>query len=170
MTFDLLSIRVTGATYLLLNHPDKMEHLVCEIRSAFKSTEDISVHSVHQLEYLAAALEETMRLYPPVAQQAVRLSPTGGGTVDGKFMPAGVSHIYIYTSMLLLIRIQDRPQSPRSRRQPFRNQLSPTRRLRARALAANRRRQVSFRSRRPRCLPAVRSRHAQLHRKEPCVC
>lgn len=77
-----------------MQHPDKMQQVVKEIRSTFKSTEDITIHSVHQLEYMAAVLEETMRLYPPVPQQGVRISPPGGGTVLGKFVPEGVSTAY----------------------------------------------------------------------------
>lgn len=69
-----------------------MQRLVKEVRSSFASTKDLTIHSVQKLEYMTAVLEETMRLYPPVPQQAVRVSPPGGGTVLGKFMPEGVSN------------------------------------------------------------------------------
>lgn len=80
-----------GATRLLLEHPDKLQQVVKEVRSSFATAEDITIHTVHKLEYMSAILEETMRLYPPVAQQQVRISPQGGGKVVGDFVPEGVS-------------------------------------------------------------------------------
>ncbi|KAM3415618.1 Versicolorin B desaturase [Cercospora zeina] len=69
---------LSGATYLLLKHPDITNKVVNEIRAAFKSDEEIDVHSVSRLSYMLAVLDEAMRIYPAVSQPAHRVSPLGG--------------------------------------------------------------------------------------------
>jgi averantin hydroxylase len=59
---------LSGATYLLLKHPDVMAKLVTEIRT-FKSSGEIDLLTVGMLKYMLAVLDETMRLYPPVTLQ-----------------------------------------------------------------------------------------------------
>jgi len=70
-----------------------MQRVVQEVRSSFNTTEDITLYSVQKLDYFAAVLEETMRLYPPVSQQLSRKVPKGGAVVAGKFVPEGVSSL-----------------------------------------------------------------------------
>ena len=82
---------LSGATHLLLKHPAVMAKLVTEIRTAFKSGDEIDLFTVGKLEYLLAMLHETMRLYPPVASQPNRITPRGGETVCGKYVAEGVS-------------------------------------------------------------------------------
>ena len=82
---------LSGVTYLLLRNPDKMRKLVAEIRSRFENEDDISIHSVAELKYLLAVLDEALRLYPPVPLNPNRLVPKGGVVVCGKFVPEGVS-------------------------------------------------------------------------------
>jgi cytochrome P450 len=53
---------LSGATFLLLKNRDKYETLTKEIRSAFKSAEDITLGKVNQLEYLLAVLNESLRM------------------------------------------------------------------------------------------------------------
>jgi averantin hydroxylase len=81
---------LSGATHLLLKHPAVMAKLVTEIRTAFKSGGEIDLFTVGKLEYLLAVLDETMRLYPPVASQPNRITPRGGETVCGKYVAQGV--------------------------------------------------------------------------------
>jgi averantin hydroxylase len=81
---------LSGATYLLLKHPDVMAKLVTEIRTAFKSDSEIDLLTVSKLEYMLAVLDETMRLYPPVTSQPNRVTPRGGEMVCGKWVAEGV--------------------------------------------------------------------------------
>lgn len=83
---------LSGATYLLLQHPNTMAKLVAEIRGTFANDIDITIVSVGKLRYLTAVLEESMRLYPPVPAGLYRLVPKGGDTAVGKWIPGGVSH------------------------------------------------------------------------------
>ncbi|KAK4955890.1 hypothetical protein LTR10_006829 [Elasticomyces elasticus] len=82
---------LSGATYLLLTNPEKMTRLVNEIRSEFKSSDDIDALSVGRLKYLLAVIEEAMRVYPPVPAPVQRLAPKGGGVACGKHVPEGTS-------------------------------------------------------------------------------
>jgi len=84
---------LSGATYLLLQHPNVMAKLVAEIRGTFSKDMDITIVSVGKLRYLTAVLEESMRLYPPVPAGLYRVVPKGGDTVSGKWIPGGVSHL-----------------------------------------------------------------------------
>jgi averantin hydroxylase len=81
---------LSGVTYLLLNHSDVMAKLVTEIRTTFKNDSDIDLAAVGKLEYMLAVLNESMRIYPPVATQPNRVAPRGGEIVCGKWVPEGV--------------------------------------------------------------------------------
>ena len=82
---------LSGATYLLLKHPEVLKKLTEEVRSTFKSEEEITLLSVNNLEYMLACLNETMRVYPPVPIGMPRVSPKGGAKVAGNFIPENVS-------------------------------------------------------------------------------
>jgi averantin hydroxylase len=81
---------LSGATYLLLKHPDVMAKLITEIRTTFKSSSEIDLLTVGTLKYMLAVLDETMRLYPPVTSQPNRVTPRGGEIVCGKWVAEGV--------------------------------------------------------------------------------
>ncbi|ATY60298.1 benzoate 4-monooxygenase cytochrome P450 [Cordyceps militaris] len=78
-------------TYYLLKDPDMHQRLQKEVRSAFKCYEEIEMASVAPLRYLKAVSQEAMRIYPPVPLALPRLVPKGGATVDGHFIPGGVT-------------------------------------------------------------------------------
>ncbi|KAI1781041.1 putative cytochrome P450 [Hypoxylon cercidicola] len=80
---------LSGATYLLLTHPEILERLKREVRSAFSSVDDININSVNKLSYMLAILNEALRLYPPVTSGLVRTVPPGGDQVAGQFVPGG---------------------------------------------------------------------------------
>ncbi|KAK3953247.1 cytochrome P450 [Pseudoneurospora amorphoporcata] len=80
---------LSGATYLLLKHPEAMKKLTEEVRSTFKSEEEITLSSVGSLEYMLACLNEAMRVYPPVPIGMPRVVPKGGAKVAGTFVPEG---------------------------------------------------------------------------------
>ena len=87
---DTTATTLSSATYLLLTHPAVYEKLKHEIRTTFTDTSEITLFSVSQLKYMFAVLDEAMRIYPPVPQPLVRVTPVGGGTVCGKHIPQGV--------------------------------------------------------------------------------
>lgn len=70
-----------------------MTRLVHEIRSCFTKEIEISFRSTAMLPYLAAVIEESLRMYPPFVTSLARIVPHGGAFVDGQFVPGGVCHL-----------------------------------------------------------------------------
>lgn len=85
---------VSGLTMLLLEHPQAMEKLTTEIRGAFATPEDMSIEKCAGLPYLNACIKEALRLYPPVVTGRPRVTPAGGSTVCGQYIPPGVSFLH----------------------------------------------------------------------------
>ena len=86
---ETTSTLLSGLTFMLCSHPDKMAKLVAEIRS-FKKQEDLTLNNLQSLLYLHACIEEALRLYPPVPVGNMRLVPPEGGTVCGLYLPGSV--------------------------------------------------------------------------------
>lgn len=82
---------LSGITFYILTHPHTYQKLVHEIRSTYTSEAEITLSSVHTLEYLDAILSESLRLYPPVPGTLPRVVPPGGETIDNAFVPAGTT-------------------------------------------------------------------------------
>ncbi|KAI1433355.1 cytochrome P450 [Xylaria sp. CBS 124048] len=80
---------LSGATFFLTTYPDILEKLVHEVRTSFKSGDEITLTSVGGLTYMLACLNESLRCYPPIASGLPRQVPEGGATIDGKFVPEG---------------------------------------------------------------------------------
>ena len=81
---------LSGAVYQLLKHPQMLQKLVNEVRTAFKSDNDVNLSTVGDLKYMEAVMEEALRIYPPVPMQSSRVA-SQGDMVCGKWVPAGVS-------------------------------------------------------------------------------
>lgn len=79
------------ASYYLFKNPDKLQRLQQEIRSAFKTYDEIDGTSTQPLKYLNAVALEAMRIYPPLPFALPRVVARGGDTVEGHFLPEGVS-------------------------------------------------------------------------------
>lgn len=82
---------LSGVTYLLLSNPEALSKVVDEVRSAFKSEEEITLTSVNCLTYMLACLNEALRSYPPVPFGMPRIVPKGGAAIVGEFIPENVS-------------------------------------------------------------------------------
>jgi hypothetical protein len=88
---ETTATELSGLTYMLLKSPEKLARLVKEVRTAFKTTDDMTMVSLLQLHYLQACIEEGLRMYPPVAGGLARVVPEGGAEVCGRWVPGGVS-------------------------------------------------------------------------------
>jgi cytochrome P450 len=98
MTATLLS----GTTFYLLSKPEKLRKLTEEIRSTFKSEDEIDFNSISDLKYLIACLTEGLRVYPPVPVGLSRIVPEGGDYISDYWVPEGVSPLsYLYTGITL---------------------------------------------------------------------
>ncbi|KAK8178090.1 cytochrome P450 [Phyllosticta citrichinensis] len=95
---------LSGALYLLLANPACLRRLTDEVRGAFASPDDISLEALPRCLYLNAVLEESLRVYPPVAEGLHRVAPAGGAVVCGHFVPEGtvvqIPHYATYHSAL----------------------------------------------------------------------
>ncbi|KAK0750225.1 cytochrome P450 [Schizothecium vesticola] len=93
---------LSGVTFLLLTNRFALDKLTAEIRSAFKSEDEIDFVSVSALPYLLACLDEALRMYPPVPMGLPRVTPKGGATICGNYVPEGtivsVHHWAMYHS------------------------------------------------------------------------
>ncbi|KAF4778885.1 cytochrome P450 ClCP1 [Colletotrichum scovillei] len=78
---------LAGVTYYLLMNRDCLAKLSDEVRSSFKTEEEIDLVSVNKLTYMLACLDEALRVYPPVSMGLPRVTPKGGATICGKFVP-----------------------------------------------------------------------------------
>ncbi|KAG7290007.1 hypothetical protein NEMBOFW57_006386 [Staphylotrichum longicolle] len=137
---------LSGATFLLLRHPDVHRQVVKEVRDAFVAETDMTAANMAgKLPFLDAVLNESMRLYPPVAITLPRRVPEGGEILDGRFVPAGytvgVNHLACYRSEL---NFEDpdafRPNAGSSTARPRRANL----RKRYRTMSAIHRRRFRF--------------------------
>lgn len=62
-----------------------------EVDSKCSASENETVRPTADLPYLRAVCLEAMRIYPPLPLGLPRVVPEDGDTVDGYFIPAGVS-------------------------------------------------------------------------------
>lgn len=81
---------MSGFCFYLSRNPRVYALVADEVRSAFAAEEEITMRSTASLDYVQACIEEILRVYPPAAETPARVSP--GDMIDGKFVPAGVSH------------------------------------------------------------------------------
>lgn len=68
-----------------------MRRLIKEIRTAFRQNDDITFAGISKLTYLAAVVQEALRMYPPFVTSLARIAPCGGDTVDGHWIPENVT-------------------------------------------------------------------------------
>jgi cytochrome P450 len=85
---------LSGFTFFVLRHPQVYAKLVHEIRSSFTSLADINIEKATQLEYMTACIQETLRVYPPVATGFPRVVPKGGSNISGHYIPEDMS-VYV---------------------------------------------------------------------------
>ncbi|KAF5875949.1 putative toxin biosynthesis cytochrome p450 protein [Botrytis fragariae] len=86
---ETLATLLSGATYYLSCNKPVLKKLQEEVRSTFKSAEEVTMTSCQTLPYLHAVLEESLRIYPPASLALGRIVPHGGSVINGKTVPAG---------------------------------------------------------------------------------
>ena len=88
---DTTATTATTCLFYLLHYPMSLARLQKEIRSRFHYLEDIrSGHLLNSCQYLAACLNESLRMTPPVGAILPREVLEGGMMVDGHYIPAGI--------------------------------------------------------------------------------
>jgi cytochrome P450 len=78
---------------MLMRYPRVYKKLTDEIRSTFKSEEEIRlVRTMEELPYLSACIEENLRIFPPAPIGFLRSVNNGGDVIDGHAIPGGVCY------------------------------------------------------------------------------
>lgn len=98
-TFNILMVAgsettatlLSGCMYLLQKNPHVREKLQEEVRGTFSNEDEITVTKVNSLPYLLAVLEESLRVYPPVAIALSRRTPPEGASICGEWVPGGIA-------------------------------------------------------------------------------
>lgn len=88
---ESLTAALCATINILLTHLEEHAILKREIRSTFKSEENITAQSTKSLPYLHAVLQEGMRLCPPFADNMRRAVPKGDAMIAGYALPEGVT-------------------------------------------------------------------------------
>jgi cytochrome P450 len=87
---DTTANLLAGVTHFLSQNKRCYDILANEIRSAFKSEDEITLVAVNQLPYLSACLSEALRRYPPTPAHLPRRTSMDDH-IAGKFVPKDVS-------------------------------------------------------------------------------
>jgi cytochrome P450 len=81
---------LTATTYFLTTNPETLKRLTDEVRSSFKSESEIDMVSVQRLTYMMAALNEGLRVFPPVINGTARKVREEGDVIINQYIPGGV--------------------------------------------------------------------------------
>lgn len=87
---DTTAISISGVWFHLVRYPRVYSKLVEEIRTTFKSAEDIKMGStLSSCQYLHATIEEALRCTPALPSDLAREVLPGGLNIDGHYIPTG---------------------------------------------------------------------------------
>lgn len=90
---------LSGLTFCLVHHPDKLARLVKEVRDAFGSSDELTMEALLRLQYLNVCIDETLRRYPPIAAGVDRIVPESGAPIAGEFVPGGTYVLVAHYAM-----------------------------------------------------------------------
>lgn len=93
---------LAALTNFLLRNPRCYAKVKEEIRTRFKSEDEITLSAMDDLVYMNACLEEGLRFFPPAPIGFLRTIQEQGDVVDGHHLPGGVSAAQIPSSLLAL--------------------------------------------------------------------
>lgn len=80
---------LVATLYFLGTHPHVLSRLEAEVRSAFRTDQEINVNNVQNLPYMLAVLKESMRVHPPVPISLSRVAAPGGAQIAGTHVAGG---------------------------------------------------------------------------------
>jgi cytochrome P450 len=80
---------LSGLIFNLSTSKTCLEKLNHEIRTTFKSDDEITMDRMIELPYLDACLQESSRLYAPIGGGVDRMVPKSGAMIAGQFVPGG---------------------------------------------------------------------------------
>lgn len=135
---ETTSTTVAATTYYLLQNPDILHRVQSEVRAAFKTADDITLHAVsspNRLPYLEAVLKESLRCFPPVPTKLPRIVGPAGAVIDGSYVSRNVLiYIYCFESLVVTDVYLDHCRRPRMVCIPQQRQFRKPGYLRARTL------------------------------------
>jgi cytochrome P450 len=83
---------LSGVLYYLMTTPESFNKLKAELRATFQSIDEINCASTAQCQYLAAVIQEGLRIYPPAGGAHLpRIVPPEGLMIAGYWVPGRVS-------------------------------------------------------------------------------
>ncbi|TVY81603.1 Cytochrome P450 monooxygenase radP [Lachnellula suecica] len=91
---ETTATNLCGVTWYLLTQTDILHRVRDEVRTAFKSADEITLRSVStpgRLPYLDALVQETFRCYSSLPATLPRITSQGGAIIDGDYVPGNVS-------------------------------------------------------------------------------
>jgi cytochrome P450 len=78
-----------------VKNPSKLVKTTNEIRSKFKSIDEITLANVNSLRYLNAVFTEGLRLWPPGPETMRRETNSQGSYINGDLIPPKVSCLIV---------------------------------------------------------------------------
>ncbi|KAH8744497.1 cytochrome P450 [Diaporthe sp. PMI_573] len=99
---------LSGLTYFLLKNPDRMKKLVDEVRTSFKSEDELTVDNLAKLKYMTICLQEGLRCYPSAPITPPRVTPPEGTAICGEWVP-GNTRVFVphYPAYMSPINFKD---------------------------------------------------------------
>ncbi|KAL8386845.1 hypothetical protein RB595_010347 [Gaeumannomyces hyphopodioides] len=82
---------LAGCLFYLTSHSHTLKRLTEEIRGSYSREADMGTNSLAHLPYLAAVIEESLRKLPPDTGMASSVTPRGGATIDGHWVPGSLT-------------------------------------------------------------------------------
>lgn len=88
---DTTAIVISAMMFYLVRYPKIQAKLAREILSTYSSLDEIKGDAkLHSCKYLTAFIQEASRMTPPVSAEPSRKVLSGGTSVDGHYIPAGL--------------------------------------------------------------------------------
>nr|POE72189.1 cytochrome p450 monooxygenase [Quercus suber] len=89
---DTTAISTRAIIYYLLKNPECKHKFVQEIddrKAQGKLSDPVKLSEAEKMPYLQAVMYEALRLHPAVGMSLPRVTPEGGATIAGRYIPAG---------------------------------------------------------------------------------
>ena len=98
---DTSGAAMSGLLFHLCANPKVYEKLVTEVRTRFRSAQEVDMSSIGDCEYLGYCIQESLRLYPPGPATIPHVVNQPGEIIEGFHVPLGVSYSFPKLETLL---------------------------------------------------------------------